>query len=80
MRERLRSLFCAYSNRPGTTPVQSALLAEACCVLLSPRVTDAVIGATIVELEAAFENTPRRPVKSARPIFGAIILEFPGRR
>jgi hypothetical protein len=79
MRERLRALFCAYRDRPGITPVQSAILAEAACVLLSPRLTDQVISGTIEELEAAFENFPGRPVICPRPIFSGIILEFPTR-
>lgn len=80
MRERLRALFCAYSTRTNRTPKQSAILMEAGCVVLSTRVTDAVISATIVELEAAFENTPGRPEIRRRPIYSGNILEFPGGR
>jgi hypothetical protein len=79
MRERLRALFCAYRSHTNRTPNQSAILHEAGLVILSARVTEQVICATIEELEAAFENTPGRPINSARPIFGANILEFPSR-
>ena len=77
MRERLRALYLAYHRRPGVTPNQSAVLAEAACVLLSHRVTEPVMEATIVELEAAFENPNRPPVNPPRPIFSGFILEFP---
>jgi hypothetical protein len=77
MRDRLRALYCAYSNRTGITPNQSAVLAEAFCVLFTRRVSDQVIRSTIEELEAAFENRSGRPVIPPRPIFSGFILEFP---
>ncbi|TYO65482.1 hypothetical protein FXV83_16230 [Bradyrhizobium hipponense] len=80
MRERLRALFCAYSTRTNRTPSQSAILMEAGSVVLSPRVQDQVIQATIEALEAAFENTPGRSEIRRRPIYSGNILEFPGGR
>ncbi|MBP1297070.1 MULTISPECIES: hypothetical protein [Bradyrhizobium] len=79
MRARLDALYRAYSGRSGITPVQSAILAEAACVLSQRGASVPVLMGTIEELEAAFEYTPGRPVIVARPIFSGIILEFPGR-
>ena len=77
MRDHLATLHRAYSGRSGTTPVQSAILAEAACVLSQRGVSLPVISATVEELEAAFENRPNRPVIPPRPIFRGNILEFP---
>lgn len=79
MRDRLATLYRAYSARSGITPVQSSLLAEAFCVLRSRGVSEQVIRTTTEELEAAFENHPGRPVIPPRPVFSGIILEFPRR-
>jgi hypothetical protein len=79
MRERLRALYCAYQSRTNRTPNQSAILREAGCVILSSRVSDQVILGTIEELEAAFENSPGRPINRRRPNYSGNILEFPGR-
>lgn len=79
MRARLATLYRAYSGRSGITPVQSAILAEAACVLSQRDVSAPTVSATIEELEAAFENRPSRPVIPPRPIFSGIILEFPRR-
>jgi hypothetical protein len=79
MRARLATLHRVYSARSGITPVQSAILAEAACVLSQRDVSAPTVEATIEELEAAFENHPGRPLIHRRPIFGGNILEFPGR-
>ncbi|WFU52261.1 hypothetical protein QA639_21370 [Bradyrhizobium pachyrhizi] len=79
MRARLDALYRAYMGRSGITPVQSAILAEAACVLSQRGASVPVVNATIEELEAAFENTPGRPLIARRPIFSGIILEFPRR-
>jgi hypothetical protein len=79
MRDHLATLHRAYSGRSGTTPVQSAILAEAACVLSQRAVPVPVIEATVEELVAAFENTPGRPLIPPRPIFGGNIFEFPRR-
>lgn len=79
MRARLATLYRAYSGRSGITPVQSAILAEAACVLSLRDVSVPTLTATIEELEAAFENTQGRPLIPPRPIFGTNILEFPRR-
>jgi hypothetical protein len=79
MRARLATLYRAYSGRSGITPCQSAILAEAACVLSQRDVSAPTVMATIEELEAAFENPNRSPVIPPRPIFSGIILEFPRR-
>jgi hypothetical protein len=79
MRARLATLYRAYSGRSGITLVQSAILAEAACVLSQRDVAAPTVAATIEELEAAFENTPGRPLIPPRPIFGGNIFEFPRR-
>lgn len=76
MRERLHALYRTYSSRSGITPSQSAILAEAACVLGSRGHPASVVRATIEELETAFENPSRAPVIPPRPIFSGFILEL----
>ncbi|WP_316207445.1 hypothetical protein [Bradyrhizobium sp. SZCCHNR3118] len=77
MRDRLATLHRVYSQRSGITPRQSAILAEAACVLSQRGIASPVIEATVEELEAAFENPFRSPVIPPRSIFSGFILEFP---
>ncbi|MEY9575839.1 hypothetical protein ABIE88_003415 [Bradyrhizobium diazoefficiens] len=76
MRDRLAALYRAYSCRSGITPNQSAVLAEAACVLGSRGIPGHAVSATIEALEAAFENQSRSPAIPPRPIFSGFILEF----
>lgn len=73
MRERLFRAYQTYSLRSGITPNQSALLAEAACVLGSRDIPASVIRNTVEELEAAFGNSIVIPT---RPIFSGFIPEF----
>ncbi|GAB9152848.1 MULTISPECIES: hypothetical protein [Bradyrhizobium] len=57
MRDRLLRAYQTYSLRSGITPSQSALLAEAACILGSRGIPVSVIRNTVEELEAAFENS-----------------------
>ena len=77
MRERLHALYRTYSCQSGITPSQSAILAEAACVLGSRGIPVSVVRATIEDLEAAFENPFIGQVIPLRPIFSGFISEFP---
>lgn len=78
-RDRLRVLYSTHQGRAGLTVKQAAILAESFSVLFSPRVSDDVIEATIVELEAAFEIRNPGPENTPAARNSGIILEFPAR-
>ncbi|WP_439357869.1 hypothetical protein [Bradyrhizobium sp. DASA03007] len=76
-RDRLRVLYTSLQDRTGKSAKQAAILAEAFCVLFSRSVSEAVITATIEELEAAFEIRNRGPENTPAAPKSGIILEFP---
>lgn len=75
-RDRLRVLYSSHQGRAGLSTKQAAILAEAFSVLFSPRVPDAVIDATIADVEAAFEIRNQGPENPPAAPNSGIILEF----
>lgn len=71
--------YSTHQGRAGLTQKQAAILAESFSVLFSPRVSDDVIEATIVELEAAFVIPNPGPENTPAARNSGIILEFPAR-
>jgi hypothetical protein len=78
-RDRLRILYSAYQDRTGKSAKQSAILAEAFCVLFTRGVREDVLAATIEDLEAAFEIRNPGPENTPAARNSGIILEFPAR-
>lgn len=76
-RDRLRVLYATHQGRAGLSVKQAAILAEAFCVLFTPSASEAVIDATIADVEAAFVIPNRGPDNSPAAPNSAIILEFP---
>jgi hypothetical protein len=76
-RDRLRVLYATHEGRPGLSAKQQAILAEAFCVIFSPCANEAVIDATIGDVEAAFEIPKRGPENTRSAPNSGIILEFP---
>ncbi|MEH2517435.1 hypothetical protein V1279_003008 [Bradyrhizobium sp. AZCC 1610] len=73
MRNRLLHLYQTYSCRSGITPSQSAVLAEAACVLGSRGIPADVVRNTVEDLESAFEIGIVIP---SRPVFSGFISEL----